>query len=401
MRATSCDVLVVGAGPSGCSAARAAAAAGTETIFIDKKAEIGVPVQCAEAIGEYLIPYLPHPIPPEQLIWKTNGMLLWADNITIERTGGIWSGYAINRANFDKMLAREALKAGAKLQLDSELIGLELDGPYHVASAIIKPKDGEVYEIVPQITIAADGVHSRVLNELGFTHLEENCVEVMSYEVEDLELFKPRLEQLYLGDFAPGAYGYIFPLSPTRANIGVGVLSRMRTLEVCYDEFLELPRVKHQLKRARQVREKGGWAPIRYLSDRWAYGNVFLVGDAANQNFKPFVEGVLPAIICGDLAGRTAADFVRGSATRDTYAVRVNGLLGPLFTESDRCLEALYELSKAMDKRSHLLRLGISAGLFPPELDHVRTLDYALLRQQLVAESEQRTADKIVTYLKV
>lgn len=393
MRATSCDVLVVGAGPSGCSAARAAAAAGAETIFIDKKAEIGVPVQCAEAIGEYLLPYLPYPIPPEQLIWKTSGMLLWADNITIERTGGIWSGYAINRANFDKMLARAAVKAGAKLQLNSELIGLELDGPYHVASAIIKPNDGEVYEIVPQITIAADGVHSRVLTELGFTHSEENCVEVMSYEVEDLELFKPRLEQLYLGDFAPGAYGYIFPLSPTRANIGVGVLSRKRTLDVCYEEFLELPLVKPQLKRARQVREKGGWAPIRYLSDRWAYGNVFLAGDAANQNFKPFVEGVLPGIICGDLAGRTAADSVRGNATRDTYAVRVTGLLGPFFTESDRCLEALYELSKAMDKSSHLLRLGISAGLFPPELDHVRLLDYALLHQQLVEETTLRTAD--------
>jgi digeranylgeranylglycerophospholipid reductase len=393
MQATSCDVFVVGAGPSGCSAARAAAAAGAETIIIDKKAEIGVPVQCAEAIGEYLIPYLPYPIPPEQLIWKTNGMLLWADDVAIERTGGTWSGYAINRANFDKWLAKAAVAAGAKLQLESELIDLEFDGPYRVASAIVKTRDGEVHEIIPRVTIAADGVHSRVLNKLGFTDLEKNCVEVMSFELKDVELHKLRLEQLYLGDFAPGAYGYIFPISPTRANVGVGVLSRMRHLEVCYEEFLELPVVKHQLKRANQMSEKSGWAPIRYFTEKWAYGNVLLTGDAANQNFKPFVEGILPGIICGDLAGKTAVDLVADKATPDTYAARIEERLGSLFAESDRYLEVLYELSKSLDKRSHLLRLGVSVALFSPLLDQLRAMDYVLIRQQLLAASRQRTVE--------
>jgi len=54
-----CDVLVVGAGPAGSSAARAAAMNGAKTIFIDKKEEIGKPVQCAEGIGEDLFSYLP------------------------------------------------------------------------------------------------------------------------------------------------------------------------------------------------------------------------------------------------------------------------------------------------------------------------------------------------------
>ena len=54
-----CDVLVVGAGPAGSSAARAAAEAGASTICIDKKEEIGHPVQCAEGIGTYLFPLLP------------------------------------------------------------------------------------------------------------------------------------------------------------------------------------------------------------------------------------------------------------------------------------------------------------------------------------------------------
>ncbi|MEM0493600.1 MAG: FAD-dependent oxidoreductase, partial [Candidatus Thermoplasmatota archaeon] len=43
-----CDVLVVGAGPAGCAAARSAAKNGAKTIFIDKKKEVGVPVLCGE-----------------------------------------------------------------------------------------------------------------------------------------------------------------------------------------------------------------------------------------------------------------------------------------------------------------------------------------------------------------
>ncbi|RMF90582.1 MAG: FAD-binding protein, partial [Methanobacteriota archaeon] len=79
--AIECDVLVVGAGPAGSSAARAAAEGGAETIFIDKKKEVGVPVQCAEGIGSYLIPYLPFEMPEEQLIWEIEGISFHVDDI--------------------------------------------------------------------------------------------------------------------------------------------------------------------------------------------------------------------------------------------------------------------------------------------------------------------------------
>lgn len=380
MQEITCDVLVVGAGPAGCSAARAAAEAGAHTIFIDKKKEIGIPVQCAEAIGEYLIPYLPYRIPEEQLIWKIDGMLFWADDITIERSGGIWSGYAINRANFDRWLATNAVKSGAQLFLESELIDVELDDGSQVTKAIVKTNEG-VKEIKPQVVIGADGVHSKVLDKLGFTTIEDKCVEVLSFELNNVELHKPRYEQLYLGDFSPGAYGYIFPLSQSRANVGVGTLFRTKNLEDCYDEFLELPEVKKQLRSSKKVIEKSGWAPIQYLADKWNYGNVLLAGDAANQNFKPFVEGVLPGIICGDTAGKTASDFVFGKDSLDNYPNHVMDKLGPFFLESDLFLDVLYELSKSSDKKNHLLRLGISTAIFfPQEIERLRKKDYASIR---------------------
>ena len=378
-----CDVLVVGAGPAGSSAARAAAEAGAKTIFIDKKKEIGVPVQCAEAIGEYLIPFLPFKIPEEQLIWKIDGMSFWAEGISIERREGFWSGYAIKREKFDKWLANNAIEAGARLHLETELVDLEFSENYHVTKATVKTGD-RLEEIVPKVVIAADGVHSKVLNKLGFTNLKDKCGEVLSFELNNLNLYKPTYEQLYIGDFAPGAYAYIFPLSKSRANVGVASIFQNKKLENCYAEFLEIPEVKKQLKNGTKVVEKSGLAPYSYLSDKWVYGNVLLVGDTANQNFKPFVEGILPAIICGDIAGKTAYNFINGRNSLNDYPKSVIDKLGKFFLESDRVLDMLHELSKSLDKKEHLLCLGLFANVFPlKEITKLNFEDYIALKRRL------------------
>lgn len=383
MQENKCDVLVVGAGPAGCSAARTTADAGSHTIFVDKKKEIGVPVQCAEAVGEYLIPYLPYNIPEEQFIWKIDGMLFWAEGITIERSGGIGSGYAVNREKIDTWLAANAAKSGAQLRLETELIDLEFGEKYQVTKAIVKT--GEVVrEIKPKVVIAADGVHSKVLNKLGFTNLEDKCGEVLSFELTNLNLYKPTYEQLYLGDFAPGAYGYIFPLSKGRANVGVGSLFRTGKLEECYEEFLEVTMVKKQLKNGKEVMEKSGWAPIQYLTDKWDYGNILVVGDAANQNFKPFVEGILPGIICGNIAGQTASDFIFGTDSLSNYQKHVKDKLGDFFLESDRVLDLLHVLGELSNKKEHLLRLGLFASIFSiKEINKLRSEKYEILKRWL------------------
>ena len=383
MQENKCDVLVVGAGPAGCSAARVAAEAGAHTIFIDKKKEIGVPVQCAEAVGEYLIPYLPYNIPEEQLIWKIDGMLFWAEGITIERSGGIWSGYAINREKFDTWLAANAAKSGAQLQLETELIDLEFGEKYHVTKAIVKTEE-VVREIKPKVVIAADGVHSKVLNKLGFTNLEDKCGEVLSFELTNLNLYKPTYEQLYIGEFAPGAYAYIFPLSKSRANVGVGSVSRSEKLEKCYEEFLEIPVVKKQLKPGIEVIEKSGWAPYDYVTDKWNYGTVLLAGDAANQNFKPFVEGVLPGIICGDVAGKAASDYIFGTDSLSNYQKRVKDKLGDSFLESDQFLDLLHVLGESLNKKETLLRLGLFAFIFSKkQINKLRSEKYEILKRML------------------
>ncbi|MBN1762618.1 MAG: NAD(P)/FAD-dependent oxidoreductase [Methanomicrobia archaeon] len=358
-----CDVLVVGAGPAGSSAARAAAAAGAHTICIDKKRAIGVPVQCGEGIGAYLFPFLPFKIPQDLLIWTLEEISLWAGGSTVTRAGRLWTTYMLNRNDFDAWLAKTAEFQGAHVLTNTELVDLEVDSNNTVTNATIRTPEGEK-QIKPRVVIAGDGVDSTVLKLLGFKiDKRTTCGKVLSYELNNLRLGNPKSFQVFLGDFAPGAYAYILPKSRTTANVGAGTIVPQKKVKSCYEEFLELPQVKKQLSYGVVVADKSGWAPIRHLTDKWVYGNVLLVGDVANQNFKPFVEGIIPTLICGDQAGKTAAEFIRGKSPLDTYPNRVRDKLGTFFSESDQLIPLLYESGASTDRKEDLLRLALFANI--------------------------------------
>ena len=350
-----CDVLVVGAGPAGSSAARSAALNGAETILIEKKEEVGRDVKCAEGIGKYLFPYLPFTIPKEQLIWKIDGMLFSADGITVERTRDKWEGYSINRGEFDKWLSYLAVKSGANLWTNAELTDFEFKENNYVKKAIVK-RNGRPVEILPKVVIAADGVESTVLKLLGlYKPKRGDLAEVYSWEMNNLNLFKPHLEQIFTGSFTPGGYAYIFPKSKNTANIGVGGIFPEKKLESYFEEFLDIPHVKGQVKNAGYVADKSKKAVFNDLTEEWIYGNVILSGDVANQNLKPFIEGILPSIICGNIAGKLAYDQKDGkNMLDDIYKSMVNKVLGDYLQISNELLDAINYLYSKKEKIKYL-----------------------------------------------
>jgi len=306
MKEVNCDVLVIGCGPAGASAARAAALAGAKTIVVDKRAEIGVPVACGEAIGKCYLERLPFKLPESQLLLEMDGIRVIYGNNKVDKTGGVWPGYAVNREEFDKFVAQEAVKAGATLFTSAELKSLELDEG-EVSSALFSVS-GVSLKAIPRFVVAADGVDSKVMKELGlFKRGEGDSGEIYSWEMKGVKLDSLKFDQIFLGDFVNAGYGYIFPKSSDSANVGVGSILPSEPMEKSFEKFLQHPEVKRQVGGAVKVKEKSKTAPFGYVLDSLVHGNVLFTGDAANQNIKPFVEGILPGVICGDLAGKAAA----------------------------------------------------------------------------------------------
>lgn len=381
-----CDVLVIGAGPAGSSAARAAAKKGLKTIFIDKREEIGNPVQCAEGIGEYLFPYLPFKIPEEQLIWKMDGIYFQTDDISIEKTGEFWQGYSVDRIKFDKWVSEEAVNTGAELWKNAELLDLEIDEEDNVKTAIVK-KDKKNIKINPKIVIAADGSESTVLKSLDRYHPKKgDHAEVYSWEMNNLNLQKPHYEQIYTGTFTPCGYAYIFPKSKNTANIGVGGIFPRKKMEEYFEEFLEIPHVKKQVKNAKYIVEKSKEAIWNDLTDKWIYGNIILTGDAANQNLKPFIEGILPSIICGNIAGEMVYNSLTDNNNLDytDYSNRVKKALSKNYEISRELQNIIWYLSTIGGYEINLQFFGIVTDLFKnEEFNEIQKMKYKDLKLRL------------------
>lgn len=381
-----CDILVVGAGPAGSTAARSAVLRGAKTIIVDKKEEIGYPVQCAEGIGEYLFPYLPFKIPQEQLIWKIDGMFFWADNISIERSGSHWKGYSVNRKKFDKWLSKLAVDNGAELWTNAELTDLELDEVDNVKKAIIN-RNEKHFEVSPKVVIGADGCESTVLKLLDLYNPKRgDLAEVYSWEMKNLNLYKPHFEQIFIGDFSPGGYSYIFPKSNNIANVGVGGIYPEREMKKHFEEFLEIPHVKKQMDNAEFIIEKSKKAVCNDLTDKWIYRNVLLTGDAANQNLKPFIEGILPSVICGDIAGKIAFDMhAKKNIHNEQYLREVKRALDPNFEISKQLQEHIPYIFSKKGEKKYLQFFGMVTELINSETSkEIENMNYDELKSKLL-----------------
>jgi digeranylgeranylglycerophospholipid reductase len=295
----------------------------------------------------------------------------------------LWSGYTVNRREFDKWLVRQATKAGAKLMLETELVDFEFKHPHVVEKAILRSKHGRV-EIKPKVVIGADGSDSTTLKLLGEYHPKKGATaEIYAWEMHNMKLTSPKYEQVFVGDFTETGYAYVFPISRTKANVGIGCAFPKKPMEEYFQEFLEIPEMKRQVRNAERVEDKGGKANALPLCDKWHYGNVLLAGDAADQNFKPFVEGILPAVICGDIAGKTIVKHLKAKEPLEKYTHEVKRVLGPVLHQSNQVGTLIYDLFSMKEPKEYLLLLNLLADLNTPEkIRHMRNQTYEHIKDK-------------------
>jgi digeranylgeranylglycerophospholipid reductase len=387
---TECDVLVVGGGPAGSSAARAAAKNGAKTILIEKQKIISN-VPCAEGIGSYLFPLLPFKIPKHQLIWPIKGILFSDGETEIIQKGTFYKAWSIDREKFDYWLLNFAEKNGAKIMMNTEFKDLHLNNDSNVQKVIAK-KDNKELVIKPKTIIAADGVESKIAEKLGILKKTNDSIgHVYSWEMKNLNLKHLYYEQMFFGDFAPRAYGYIFPKSKNTANIGVGTTKNDRGLEEKFNIFLE-DFIYDQVKRGIKTIDRSGKAPVKKMINKINYGNVLFAGDAANHNFKPYVEGILPSIICGDIAGKNALE------NNNKYEEKIKKKLGKLFQDSDNLLEKLFEIDNYENRKKNLLSMYLFAFLNGEIIHELSNESIEIIKNELFNKS--REVNSFITMLK-
>ena len=345
-----CDVLVIGGGPAGLSTSESASSCGLNVICIEKKGMIGTPVHCAEGISKYLLDRLPFKFPKKLLEWKIDGLAFFVGEKEVFKKGKNWAGYSISRDVFEPWLASRAEKRGAKIFSGTELLKVKQDNKVYISSV---KKNKENLKIKSKYVVGADGVVSKVARSIGIKEYPKtNPGYVYSWEVKYIELDFSEYEYLFLGEFSPNGYGYIFPKSKNRANIGVGDLFGKKGIKRKFQKFINDERIKGYLKKAKFVVEKSKEAPF-LTRHPIGYQNVFFVGDSANQNIKPFVEGFLPAIICGHALGKKINEL-----NPKSYENLIDKIL-PELSESRELIDPTVAIFKRTDKKRFIELLNL------------------------------------------
>lgn len=239
----SADVIVVGAGPAGSTAATLLARAGIDVLLLEKSTFPREKV-CGDGLTPRGVRQL-HALGIDTSGdgWIRNrGLRVVGGDVTIELPWPTLAdfpdfGVVRPRRDFDDMLATLAVKAGARLRTATTVTGPVIDeGSDRIVGVAAKTTDdgGAVRRFGAPLVIAADGVSARVALGMGINKRDDRPLGVAvrryyrSPRANDDHL-ESHLELWDRGDprnpkLLPG-YGWIFGLGDGTVNVGLGMLN--------------------------------------------------------------------------------------------------------------------------------------------------------------------------------
>ncbi|CAG7583843.1 geranylgeranyl reductase family protein [Rhodococcus opacus] len=230
---TATDVLVIGAGPAGSSAAAWAARAGRDVVLADA-AVFPRDKTCGDGLTPRAVAELDHLGLGDWVRSKgTNrGLRLsgFGQELELEWPGRSFPavGSAVARTELDDRIRATAVDAGAVMVQGAKATGVERDGD-RVTAVTLKTSDG-THTIGCRTLIVADGVRSTLGKQLGREWHRDTAygVAARAYIATDRSADPWITSHLELRDGAgtlQSGYGWVFPLGTGEVNIGVGTLA--------------------------------------------------------------------------------------------------------------------------------------------------------------------------------
>ena len=322
------DVVVVGAGPAGSSAAWWLAQAGLDVLVLDKAAFPREKV-CGDGLTPRGVKAL------EDMGIDTSPAAGWVRHKGLRVHGGgqvvevdwpeldHWPDYSVvrRRSELDALLAGHAEAAGARLHTEVTVTDPVLDEAGRVAGVRTQAgPDKEPGDVRAQVVVSAEGLSGRLAKALGLGRREDRPLGVAVRRY----VRSPRTRDDYLDisfDLAPQGptpaampgYGWIFGMGDGTANVGFGLLDTRRSDGGDHRDVLRrwldtFPAEDHLAEEDAVTPLRGAGLPMAF-NRRPAYTRgLLLTGDAAGA-INPFNgEGISYAMETGRMAAETAAD---------------------------------------------------------------------------------------------
>jgi digeranylgeranylglycerophospholipid reductase len=310
------DVLVVGLGPGGLIAARDLASQGFRVLGIDRKQELGWPKRCAEGVSEEGLLHCGVRPDPAWAYGRIEAAALYSpDGTRVLLKDPTTIGYVVERKVFEKHLARDAILAGAKLQVKTQAVGLLRDASGFVRGVRAEFM-GKTFDIRARLTVGADGIDSMVGKWAGLRTLNRvrDYHAGFQYEMVGVQGYEEDTLHLYFGeDVAPKGYVWIFPKGKGVANVGIGILAKESSWGHRAQDYLDrwIESRPEMFAKASVTEINGSGIPVSSRVPEPIGDGILLVGDAAQLVNPIHGGGIIIAMRAAMIAARVAGDALR------------------------------------------------------------------------------------------
>lgn len=356
----SVDVVVVGGGPAGATAAEMLARAGRSVVLLDRDGRIK---PCGGAIPPRLVSDFE--IPADLIVARISSAQMVAPSerrVPMPIEGGGYVGM-VDREHFDEWLRVRAAAAGAqRITGTFEQIERDADGVAVVRyRAPGSARDTAAGAIAARLVIGADGARSAVgrqnikgAERMPFVFAYHEIVR--SPVASDAEFDPRRCDVYYQGVISPDFYGWVFPHGAT-TSIGTGSAEKGYGLRPAVARL----RAATGLDRVETIRREGAPIPLKPLK-RWDNGrDVILAGDAAGVVAPASGEGIYYAMISARMVAEAGLAFLATGDARALAAARkafmrehgrvfwILGIMQTFWYRSDRQRERFVAICRDKD----------------------------------------------------
>jgi digeranylgeranylglycerophospholipid reductase len=321
------DVIVIGGGPAGSTAARYAAEKQISVLVIDGKKEIGEPLQCGElipSIGE--LRRLCPDVPEMDDLFQTpeHAISLRTEKLKLVPPSGKgldfpFEGIMLNRPEHDKALIKLAKSKGVEYLTNTHISKVEGNN--------VHTRNGDVY--YAKVILGCGGTNDPIRRDFW----DEKSLNIpVKFMLIDGDYDESTVE-LHFGSSAPGGYAWVFP-KKNGANIGLGIQKRYAkgvSLNVFAKKF-------YSKFKGNVVFHGAGSLPMSGSVKSLVKDNKLIVGDAAGMVLPSNGAGITTSMIGARIAGQVVAEHLLKGVPLIEYERIWNVQMGKIMRNSKRSL---------------------------------------------------------------